>query len=152
MKKIVTAGLIAALIIGALVAPAAAGKKKKKKLPAPYTSVLTYTRPAIGSSGNGVGTEALSLTSSSRHVYVSVKVADDISPTGNVSLSMDSDGDGVGDTAVTVCGHTEGSIEVPPNTTLTVFPWALPSTDCPTGFSTSGTITAIFSVTPLPHD
>ena len=145
MKKILSVVLIGAAVAGGLIAPASAAKKKP---PPSFTSVLTYTRPAPGSGGNGVGTEALSLTSTSKHVYLTVEIADDISPTGNAGISWDTNGDGVGDTSITVCGKTEGSVEVPPNTTFTVYPWLLPSADCPTGFSTTGTITATFSTKP----
>lgn len=144
MKKILSVALIATAVAG-FVAPASAGKKKA---PPSFTTVLTYTRPAPGSGGNGVGTEGLSLTSTSKHFYLTVEIADDASPTGNASISWDTDGDGVGDTAITVCGKTEGSVEVPANTTFTVYPWLLPSADCPTGFSTTGTITATFSAKP----
>jgi hypothetical protein len=149
MKKILSIALVATLVFGALVAPAAAGKKKKKKKVAPpYTTVLTYTRPAIGSGGTGLGTEALNLSSTDTHIYATIEIADDVSPTGNITLGWDTDGDTVADQAITVCGATEGSIEVPASTTFTVFPWILPSPACPTGFSTMGTITATFSSKP----
>lgn len=147
MKKMLLLGLIAALVASALVTPATAGKKKGKKVASPYTSVLTYTRPAIGTGGNGLGTEALSLSSTSTHVYATIEVADDASPTGYITLGWDTNGDGVADQSITVCGATDGSIEVPASTTFTVFPWLLPSPDC-AGFSTSGTITATFSSKP----
>lgn len=148
MRKIISVVLTIVVLAGVIAVPAAAGKKKQKKPTTPYTSVLTYTRPALGSGGIGLGTEPLTLSSTATHTYVSIKVADDVSPMGNVTLGWDTDGDTVADQAIAVCGATTDPLKVPASTTFTVFPWLLPSPDCPTGFSTSGTITATFSVTP----
>lgn len=146
MKRIVISVLVLGLVFGA-VATAEAGKKKKKKKPAPYTMEAVYDNPAIGTAGAGISFGAPSFASNATNTFMSVEIADDASPTPYGDFSWDTDGDGVNDTGVTVCGTEAKDLQVPPDTTITAFMWALPSPFCP-GFSTSGTIKATFSARP----
>ena len=144
MKRFLVLFLILGLTVGSI-ATAEAGKKKKKE-PKPYTMTGTYSNPAIGTAGAGVGTP-VGFTSSATNTFMSVEIADDASPTPYGDFSWDTDGDGISDTGVTVCGTEAKDLQVPPNTQINAFMWALPSPFCP-GFSTSGTIKATFSATP----
>jgi hypothetical protein len=143
MKRFLVLFLILGLTVGSI-ATAEAGKKKKA--PKPYTMTGTYDSPAIGTAGAGAGTP-IGFTSSATNIFMSVEIADDTSPTPYGDFSWDTNGDGINDTGVTVCGTEAKDLQVPPNTQISAFMWALPSPFCP-GFSTSGTITATFSATP----
>lgn len=145
MKRSLILMMVIGLIFGAI-ATADAGKKKKKA-PKPYTMTGTYDQPAIGTAGIGVATGGLSFTSSATNTLMSIEIVDGASPTPYGDFSWDTDGDGVGDTGVTVCGTEANDLQVPPSTTINVFMWALPSPFC-AGFSTSGTVSATFSATP----
>lgn len=143
MKRLFVLSLVIGLIFGSI-ATAEAGKKKKA--PKPYTMTGTYSSPAIGTAGAGAGTP-VSFSSSATNTFLSVEIADDTSPTPYGDFSWDTDGDGINDTGVTVCGTEAKDLQVPPSTQISAFMWALPSPFCP-GFSTSGTIKATFSATP----
>jgi hypothetical protein len=145
MKKSLVTLLVLGLVFGSLVGSAEA--KKKKKAPKPYTITATYDQPAIGTAGAGVTLGAPSFASSATNVYVDVEITDGASPVPYADLSWDTDGDGVNDTGVTVCGTEAKDLVVPPSTSITAFMWAAPSPFC-AGFSTTGTIKATFSATP----
>lgn len=145
MKRILVLSVVLGLIFGA-VASAEAGKKKKSKTPPPYTMEARYDNPAIGTAGAGAGTPS-TFASNSTNTFMSVEIADDNSPTPYGDFSWDTDGDGINDTGHTVCGTEAKDLQVPPNTTIAAFMWALPSPFCP-GFSTSGTIKVTFSAVP----
>lgn len=147
MKRAIVLSLILGLVFGSI-ATAEAGKKKKKKPAPPYTMEATYDTPAIGTAGAGVSTQGISFPSSETHVWVTIEITDDVSPTAHGSFSWDTDGDGVSDTGFVVCGSTPEPVNVPANTTINGFIWGLPGPDCPTGFSTSGSVKATFSATP----
>lgn len=147
MKRAIAVALALGLLGGAMVAPAEAGKKKKKKKPAPYTLEVAYDNPAIGVLGAGVSFGGPSIASNATNVYMSVEIIDDISPTAHGEFSWDTDGDGINDTGVTVCGKTDEPVKVPANQTMVGFMWLAPSPDCP-GSSTSGIVKATFSATP----
>lgn len=146
MKKTIVTLLVLGLVSGALLGNTAEAKKKKKA-PKPYTMTATYDNPAIGTAGAGVTLGAPSFASSATNVYLDVEIADTASPIPYADLSWDTDGDGINDTGVTVCGTEAKDLVVPASTTITAFMWALPSPFC-AGFSTSGTIKATFSATP----
>ncbi|MEA2452673.1 MAG: hypothetical protein QOG04_1383 [Actinomycetota bacterium] len=139
--------LVLMMIFGLVVGSVATAEAKKKKAPKPYTMTGTYDQPAIGTAGVGLAAGGLSFVSSATNTYMSIKIEDGVSPMPYGDFSWDTDGDGVSDTGVTVCGPEAKDLQVPPNTTITVFMWALPSPFC-AGFSTSGTVTATFSATP----
>lgn len=149
MKRFLILFLILGLVFGSI-ATADAGKKKKKKKkpPPPYTVEGTYDVPAIGTAGAGISTQGLSFPSNDTHVWVTVEITDDVSPTAHGSFSWDTDGDDISDTGFVVCGSTPEPVQVPPNTTINAFIWGLPGPDCPTGFSTSGTVKMTFSAIP----
>jgi hypothetical protein len=147
VKRAIAVAISVGLLAGAMAVPAEAGKKKKKKTPPPYTMEVRYENPAIGTMGAGLSLGGPVINSSADHVYVTIEILDDASPTGYGDFSWDTDGNGVADTGITVCGQTEEAVEVPANTALTGFMWAVPSPACP-GASTSGTVKATFSTTP----
>ena len=144
MKRFLVLFLILGLTVGSIATAEAA---KKKKAPKPYTMTGTYDNPAIGTAGAGISLGAPGFTSSSTNVFMTVTIEDSSSPMPYGDFSWDTDGDGTNDTGVVVCGTEAKDLQVPANTTITAFMWALPSPFCP-GFSTSGTITATFSATP----
>jgi hypothetical protein len=74
--------------------------------------------------------------------FVSVEVVDDKSPVGYVDILWTVDGE---EHFFGVCGETDVPQPIPPNAELTIFPWAVPDTPCPTGFSTSGKVKLTFS-------
>lgn len=149
MKRFVILALVLSLASASAVSTTAQAKKKKKKAPKPYTMTATYDQPAIGTAGAGVSSGGPAFTSSATNVFMSIEIADDASPTPYGDFSWDTDGDGVNDTGVTVCGTEAKDLQVPANTAITGFMWALPSPFC-AGFSTSGTVEATFSATPSP--
>lgn len=147
MRKALAVALALGLLVGALIGPAEAGKKKKKKKPAPYTLEVPYDKPAIGVLGAGVSFGGPVIASNATNVYLTVEIIDDLSPVGYGEFSWDTNGDGINDTGVTVCGETEEPVEVPANLSMTGFMWAVPGPDC-AGASTSGLVKATFSATP----
>ena len=79
--------------------------------------------------------------------FMSVEVIDDVSPTGNVDVAWSTNGsDDPG--YFNVCGQTDKPQRIRPSVPLTLYPWLIPGEDCPTGFSTSGTIKITFSRRP----
>lgn len=76
--------------------------------------------------------------------WATVEVIDDVSPTGYVDIVWESRSDDDPGYFV-VCGETSEPQRIPPNAELVGFPWAHPGPDCPTGFSTSGTIRITFT-------
>lgn len=143
MKKAFAVALALGLLAGAFIGPAEAKKKKPK----PYTLEVRYEQPAIGVLGAGVSFGGPSIASNATNVYMSVEIIDDASPTGFGEFSWDTDGDGINDTGVTVCGKTDKPVKVPANQTMIGFMWLAPSPDC-VGSSTSGVVKATFSATP----
>lgn len=146
MKRIATTAVVLALLVGATIAPAEAGKRKKKA-PASYDFVARYENPAFGTGGVGVGVSQPSFVTNATNVFASVEIADDVSPIGYAEFSWDTDGNGIGDTGVVICGATDSSVELPANTSISVFMWAAPSPFC-AGFSTSGTLKTTLSSKP----
>jgi hypothetical protein len=149
MRKTISVLVALGLVASAFAAVPADAKSKKKKTPKPYTINGTYDQPAIGTAGAGVTLGGMTFTSSDTNTFMTVEVTDGVSPIPYGDFSWDTDGDGVSDTGVVVCGTEAKNLEVPPNTTITAFMWALPSPFC-AGFSTSGTAKVTFSATPLP--
>ena len=145
MKKLIVLVLMAAIAAAFVAAPAEAGKKKKA--PAKRVQELRYDNPAIGTAGAAACAGCPSFSTGPGERFLSVEIADDASPIGYVDISYDSDGDGISDTGVTVCGATDGAVEVPESTTFNVFPYAIPSPFC-VGSSTAGTLKLTFSKTP----
>jgi hypothetical protein len=150
MKRSIVLLLILGLLAGALAAPAeAAKKKKKKKKPVTYTMEAPYDNPAIGSSDLGGGCLGCpSFAVPSDATYMSVEITDSTGLPVPASISWDTDGDGISDTGFEICGKTEEAQAVEPGVTANVFVWVLPSTICPNGTATSGTVKVTLSSVP----
>lgn len=144
MRRIVMVIGLAAFLAGS-VGIADAGPKKSKKVPKPYTLELSYDHPAIGTAGYGAGYQVPTFVTNGTHRFLTAEIKDDLSPTPHGYLAWDTDGDGVNDTGITVCGATDQALELPTNTTVSIIMWALPGPEC-AGFSTSGTVTLTLAV------
>lgn len=142
MKKLITVVLTIGLLAGSMVGPAEAGKKKKDR-----KMEVRYENPAFGTAGAAFCAGCPQFATGKGERFISVEVVDDVSPIGYVDISYDSDGDGVYDTGITVCGATDGKVEVPENTTFAAFPYPIPSPFC-AGASFAGTLKLTFSKTP----
>ncbi|MGH2753406.1 MAG: hypothetical protein ACRDLB_03150 [Actinomycetota bacterium] len=152
MKKALIFALVIGLVAGALSMPATAKKKKKKrKKPARIERVIEtrYEFPSgIGTSGAGACNGCPAVPSGPGERYAMVEVTDDNLPIGAVELSWDTDGDGINDTGVNICGATESPVEVPESTAITAFPFIVNGPECPGGGATSGTIKITYSNKP----
>ena len=132
-------------------------KKNKKKCKKASTGFvpgreleLTYMGPAIG----GADTPALNpwgliapvnFIPGAGETQAMIEIIDDLTPTASAGFSFDSDGDGLNDTTLDVCGETPEPVEVLPGMQYNVFPYLLPSTGCTDGIATSGTIIVTFN-------
>ena len=147
MKKLIVTSVIAALVAGALVAPAEAKKKPK-----PRVMEGTYANPAVGIPGV-VGTSsaggAVEFATMSNENYISVEVADTGGGSPFVTMSQDSDpSNSTGwEIFATFCGSTAEPIAISPGLPVRVSVYTTPGPDQPTcvGPATSGTITATFA-------
>lgn len=111
---------------------------------------LTYMGPAIGNDDtvaiNPFGLIApVNFIPGPGETQAMIEIVDDVSPKASASFSYDSDGDGLNDSGVTVCGETPEPIEMIPGTQYNVFPYLLPSTTCSDAIATSGSITVTFN-------
>lgn len=143
MRKIITVALSAGLVLGAFGAPAAEAGKKKAK---PRAASAVYDNPSIGSSDiGGLGIGIPSFGTAATENFMTVKITDSTGLPVPASVSWDTDGDGISDTGFEMCGETEEPMPIEGGNTINVFVWALPSTTCPTGTATSGTVEVTFS-------
>ena len=143
MRKIMTLVLSAALVAGAFGAPAAEAGKKKAK---PREATGAYANPAFGSSDAGGGCLGCpSFGTSTNENFVMVEFTDATGLPVPASVSWDTDGDGISDTGFEVCGTTPEPVPIDGGQTLNVFPWVLPSSTCPTGTATEGTVKMTFT-------
>ena len=111
---------------------------------------LTYMGPAIGSSDtpalNPFGLIApVNFIAGAGETQATIEIIDDNTPRASAGFSWDSDGDGLNDTGIDVCGETPEPVEMLPGTQYNVFPYLLPSTTCNDGVATSGTIIVTFN-------
>ena len=132
-------------------------KKKNKKKCKPKTGFvagrvleLTYMGPAIGGADtpavNPFGLIApVNFVPGLGETQALIEIVDDNTPNASASFAWDSDGDGLNDSSIDVCGSTPDPVEVLPGTQYNVFPYLLPSTSCTDGIATSGTITVTFN-------
>ena len=74
-----------------------------------------------------------------------IEIVDDFSPNASMSFSWDSDGDGLNDTGMDICGSTPEPVEVSPGQQYNGFPYLLPSTTCSDAVATAGTIIITFN-------
>lgn len=154
MRKAILMTLVLALIVGALTGPAAAGKKKKKpKKPKRVEREISgrYEAPwGVVFEGSGVCAGCPSFPNEAKETWVKVEVSDDQSPTAQVSFNWDSNGDGVADTGINVCGSTDGFVEIPGGITPTAFPSLVGGVGCPGSAATSGSVKVTYSNMPEP--
>lgn len=148
MKKLIVTSVVAALVVGALVAPAEAGKKKKPK---PRVAEGTYEMPALGVPGV-VGTAALGgafeFATLSTENYISVEITDDGGGSPTFTMSQDSDPSTPSyEIMGTWCGSTPEPVEISPGLALRVSVYTTPGPEQPScaGPATSGTIKATFT-------
>ena len=133
-------------------------KKNKKKCPPAQSTgfvpgrvvELIYMGPAIGGAdtpaANPWGLIApVNFIPGSGETQAMIEIIDDLTPKASAGFSYDSDGDGLNDTTLDVCGETPEPLEVIPGTQYNVFPYLLPSTSCNDGVATSGTIIVTFN-------
>lgn len=157
MKKTFSVVLMIALVAAAFAAaPAEAKKKKPKKvtrtMEVPYSAPGFGTAtasvgcsPALGSCGNfAVGTA---------DKYLKVTLTDQTGTPTAFSVGQDTEpGDPTNSIETnhgTFCGTTgDEPIKLVPGAEITVFIWAWGDATCPTGFGTTGTVTAEFSNLP----
>ncbi len=155
MKKFVVLAAVAGLLVGSLAAPADAQKKKKKKGPQRTEREVSsdYLAPAIGTADvggacPGATNSCGTFTATAEELYIKVVIDDAAGGPVAASVSWDTDGDDINDTGFTLCGETRGFLPIDNRFEINVFPWALPSSSCPDGHATMGTITATFSNLP----
>lgn len=145
MRRTLTILLVLGLTAGMLAAPAEAGKKKRKKVAAVRTFEVRYENPAIGAGGvGGLCSGCPGIVLGPEEQYVAIFIEDDVSPSGYIGLAYDADGDGVQDIGPTICGSTDGPMEVEGGTAYTAWPWAA-GIDCPGSASVAGTIKVMAS-------
>jgi hypothetical protein len=147
MRRTIATLLTSALVMGALMAPAADAAKKKKK---PRKAQATYDSPAIGIGGvaglcNGAnGCAAFPL--GAKEKFISVNVVDSTGTPVYARVTQDLDGDGQADAATPFCGKTDGKIPVEPGVTINVFVYTVGVLPAPCqGVATSGVVKATFS-------
>lgn len=146
MKKIVVTALTAALVAGALVVPAEAGKKKK-----PRVAEGAYENPAVGVPGL-VGTSsaggAVEFGTLPTEGTISVTVDDDGGGSPFLTFSQDTDTSDAGwEIFATACGGTDEPLPITGGLPVRVSVYTTPGPDDPTctGPATSGTINASFA-------
>lgn len=148
MKKLLITGLVAALVAGALVAPAAAGKKKAK----PRVVEGSYANPALGVpgvAGTSSAGGAIEFGAMANEKYISIEIADTGGASPSFTMSQDSDPTNTTGWEIfyTGCGATEEPVQIAPGLPVRVSVYTTPSREVPTctGPASSGTITATFT-------
>lgn len=157
MKRVIGVVLVFGLIFGAMTTAEAGKKKKKPKkttrtVEAPYSapgfgtaSVTIGCSPALGSCGNfAIGPD---------DHFAQITLTDQTGTPTAFSVGQDTE---PGDPTNTIetnhgtfCGTTgKDPIQILPGYEMTVFIWAWGDILCPTGFGTTGTVTAKFSNLP----
>ncbi len=148
MKKLIVTSVVAALVAGALVGPAEAGKKKKPKA---RVAEATYDNPAVGIPGV-IGTPAaggaFEFGTLSTENYISSEITDDAGRSVTFTMSQDSDPNNTGYEIIgTWCGATEEPVQIVPGLPVRVTVYTTPGPDQPScmGPATSGTMKATFT-------
>lgn len=143
--------LVLMVVLGLVVGGIATAEAKKKRKPKRVERTLEYNydQPSVGAPGAGGVTLNPAIATGPDDLFVRIETTDDVSPSPSVRFSWDTNGDGQNDTGVTICGgKTEEPVALPGSVELGVFTYILPGPACPTGFSTTGTITLTFSNMP----
>ncbi len=160
MRRALVVGMILSLIVGALIAPAEAGKKKKKKK-APVrverVAEAEYQAPAFGSPDSGgvclnASNSCANIATGGEDRYVKVTVEDATGTATGFTLGQDTDPATVGTETIygDFCGTTgDTAIQLAaPGVELLSFVWAFGAVTCPGGFGTTGKVVATFSNMP----
>ena len=148
MKKAIVVAVTAALVAGAFVGPADAGKKKKPKKVTREVA-FEYVCPCVGAfqlgglTGTNVGGGPMPVGLESYLTAVAVDTGGQPVP---VSIQQDLDGDGGNNPVGEFCGETTEPMQINPGLEIRVFV-GLPSPDCP-GPALGGTIN--FTLSNLP--
>lgn len=158
MKKTIAVALSLGLLVGALVAPADAGKKKKKKKPVKVERVVehNYTKPSPGVPGVASACFAsqdpeagcVNIPLGAGEQYVNVVIEDNSGQEPYWILAQDTEPD---DAAFEIfhngCGDSEKPIPITEGLELRISVYAFGGPACP-AFGTAGTITATLSNLP----
>jgi hypothetical protein len=151
MKKLIVTSVVAALVAGAMVAPAEADKKKKPKAPAPRVAEGTYANPAIGIPGvvgSAAAGGAYEFATLSTENSVAIEITDGAGGSPTATLSQDTDpSTPTWEIFATICGATTEPLPISPGIPVRVSVYTMPGPDQPTctGPATSGTIKATFT-------
>lgn len=150
MKRAWTILMVLGLVGSAMAVPAEAKKKAKK--PTVRIVEATYDQPALGIGGVAGGCPAgacPTIPTAVNETYAMVFIEDDVSPSGYVDFSYDTDGDGFQNpgSGPTVCGSTPEPVAVEAATAYTAWPWTV-GEGCQGSASTSGTIKVLLSSDP----
>ena len=123
LKKTLLVVLAAALVAGAFVGPAEAGKKKPKKVTREV--VFEYLCPCVGqyqlggiTGGTNLGGGVFAVGAES---YITGVAEDTTGQAVGVKLMQDTDGDGFNNLLGTFCGETEEPIVINPALEMRVF-------------------------------
>ena len=145
MRRIIATVATAALVVGALMAPAADAAKRKK----PRKAQATYDTPAIGLGGvaglcsGANGCAAFPVGAKERSI--SVVVTDSTGTAVYARVTQDIDGDGQADSATPFCGSSGGKIPIEPGIAVNVFVYPVGVLPAPCqGVATSGVVKATF--------
>ena len=157
MKRFVALFLILGLVFGS-VATAEAGKKKKKPKRVERTMEVPYSAPGFGTASVGVGcSPALgscgNFAMGADDHFATITLTDATGTPTPFSVAQDTE---PGDPTNTIetnhgtfCGTTgDDPLQILPGYEMTIFIWAWGDAICPTGFGTTGTVTATFSNLP----
>ena len=147
MRRAWTVLLLLGLVASMMVAAPAEARKKKPKKPVIRTFEVRYENPAFGVGGAGGGCSGCpGIPVGANETFAVFMIEDDVSPSGYIDLSYDTDGDGVQNlgSGPTVCGSTPEPVAVEPGAAYTAWPWVA-GIGCPGSSSYAGTIKVMFS-------
>ncbi len=150
MKRTIVVALALSLVAGAMTAPAMAKKKKPKKpVRVERVQESRYEMPwGFSLAGTGACSGCPSFPNGEDETWIKVEVIDDAAPSAEISLSWDTDGDGIADTGVNVCGATDGFVAIPGSVSPTAFPSSIGGPECPGSAATSGAIKVTYANMP----
>lgn len=161
MKKAFALAITAALIGGALVAPAGAAKKKKKVVRTERVVEVAYETPGIGVAtpartggvcpfADAQAQQCVEVFPEAGEKYVKVEVKDATGQKAYGFISQgDVDGDGISDGYGTFCGAHEAPVELAaPGAAVRVSFYPGATTGCAPSIATTGTVVYTFSNLP----
>ncbi len=154
MRKTVILTISAALVAGAIVAPAEAAKKRKAPKRVERVAEGTYANPAIGVPGvvgSGAAGGSFEFGVTTGEVFIDVEITDDGGGSVTATMSQNSDpSDASYEIFATFCGATDEPVAITPDLPVRVSVYTTPGPEAPNcmGPATSGTIKATFSNLP----